>query len=88
MNKSIMIRIARLAAASSLLFLAACVPAPTLNTADAHKAGPRNTVVIPKREPAQPASSGAQPEAPKSRPRDCKSVWRAGPRDTVRFCGK
>ena len=45
----------RLAAASCLLFLAACVPAQTFNAADAHKAGPRNTVVIPKREPAKRA---------------------------------
>jgi hypothetical protein len=50
MNKSILIRTGRLAAASSLLFLAASEPAQTFNAADAHKAGPRNTVVIPIRQ--------------------------------------
>jgi len=77
-----------LAAASSLLFLAACVPAQTFNAAGAHKAGPRNTVVIPKREPVKRESSNAQPQAPKSRASECTSVRRAGARDTIRFCRK
>lgn len=88
MNKSILIRSGRLAAASSLFFLAACVPAQTFRAADAHKAGPRNTVVIPKREPAKRESSNAQSQAPKSRAGECTSVRRAGPRDTIRFCRK
>ena len=52
MNKSIT---GRLAVASCLLFLAACVPAHTFDAADAHKAGPGNRVVIPKREPTKRA---------------------------------
>lgn len=88
MNKSILIRTGPLAAASSLLFLAACVPAQTFNGADAHKAGPRNTVLIPKREPVARESSNAQPQAPKSRASECTSVRRAGARDTIRFCRK
>ena len=88
MNKPILIRTGRLAAASSLLFLAACVSAQTFNDADAHKAGPRNAVVIPKREPAKRESPNAQSQAPKSRPSECKSVMRAGPRDTIRICRK
>ena len=88
MNKSILIRTGHLAAASSLLFLAACVPAQIFNAADAHKAGPRNTVVIPKREPVKRESSNAQPQAPKSRASECTSVRRAGSRDTIRFCRK
>lgn len=88
MNKSILIRAGRLVAASSLFFLAACVPAQTFNTANVHKPGPRNTVVIPKTEPAKRESSNAQPQAPKARASECTSVWRAGPRDTIRFCRK
>ena len=87
MNESILIRTGHLAAAASLLFLAACVPTQTFN-ADSHKAGPRNTVVIPKREPAKRESSNAQPQAPTSRASECTSVRRAGPRDTIRLCGK
>ena len=88
MNKSILIRTGHLAAASSLLFLAACGSAQTFNAAGAHKAVPRNTVVIPKREPAKRESSNAQPQAPKSRVSECTSVGRAGPRDTIQFCRK
>lgn len=88
MNKSILIRTGRLVAASSLFFLAACVPAQTFHAENVHKAGPRNTVVIPKREPAKRELSSAEPQAPKSRASKCTSVRRAGPRDTIRFCRK
>jgi hypothetical protein len=88
MNESILIRTGRLAVVSSLVFLAACVPAQTFTAANPHKAGPRNTVVIPKREPAKRESSNAQPQPRKSRASESTSVRRAGPRNTVPFCRK
>ena len=88
MSKSILIRTGRLAAAASLLFLAACVPAQTFKADGAHKAGPRNTIVIPKREPAKRESSNAQQQVPKLGAGECTSVRRAGPRNTIRYCGK